>query len=120
MSMSELPKHLVVDGKRRALPKLAPCKRCGRAPHVSTGYLSSDGTPLIPGGHGPFMLKCDHGLPYNDERPEFYLVRSWDYDRAIAMWQRGNGGKVRRRDMKRRRRRQRRQRNARVRARGWA
>lgn len=108
---------LVVDGKVRARPRLAPCKRCGRAPELSTGYVREDGTPPSPEGYGPFLLKCDHGrTDDDDENREFYFVRSWNYDRAIAMWQRGNGGKVRRRDLKRRRRKQR---NARARARGW-
>lgn len=109
---------LVVDGKVRARPRLAPCKRCGRPPELSTGYVKADGTPRSPEGYGPFLLKCDHGRTDDDDGTrEFYFVRSWNYDRAIAMWQRGNGGKVRRRDLKRRRRKQR---NARARARGWA
>lgn len=107
---------IVVDGRLRARPKLAPCKRCGRPPELSTGYVREDGSPRSPEGYGPFVLKCDHGKQYDDENQECYFVRSWNYDRAIALWQRGNGGKVRRRDLKRRRRKQR---NAQTRKRGW-
>jgi hypothetical protein len=107
---------LTVDGKMRVRPRLAPCKVCGRPPDLSTGYVKADGTPWSLDGYGPFVLKCDHGNT-DDESRGFYFVRSWNYDRAIALWQRGNGGKVRRRDLKRQHRRQR---NARARARGWA
>lgn len=108
---------LIVDGRKRERPKLVACKVCGRAPELSTGYTRADGTPMIGGGFGPFLLNCDHGIPDDHEGHEFYFVRSWNYDRAVALWQRGNGGKVRRRDLKRARKRCR---NARARKRGWA